>query len=381
MSTEKNINEIIAELEHIGELYLHHLSLEDSKRTVNTEISDERSALTKTTVAELRLIQNNQDKQFGETPSIVTNWIDTPPTLEKLESTNPIKEILIGSISGLAIWVGAALFLVFSLFSSSMGTSVGSLVLMPAIVTWLLYGKKKTTLYLDWQKSFNKWTDDMKTWENTFNQSVGVTEEENNRFLNEFIAYERRFAEHVNNCDKLGSERINRFLLDDDAIVKRYTDQIAQIDGEDKKTIAQLDEINLIHKDLFPHVFAIASALKRGRADSLKDAINLALEEHRKDEEEKARQEEAARREAILEEQAMQERLHNERMEKAAIEHNKAMEKAAKEQSYAMEKAAKEQANMAQKASTSRCGYCVNYSKCSIKAKLNSDNCPAFRPQ
>lgn len=381
MSNEKNINEIISELDRIGELYLHHLSLEVSKETLNTEISDKHSALTQTTAEDLRLIQNNQDKQFGETPSIVTNWVDAPPTLKKLESTDPIKEILIGSISGLAIWVGAALFIVCSLFSPTMGTSVGSLILMPAVVVWLLYGKKKTTAYLDWQKSFNKWTEDMKAWEKSFNQSVGVTEEGKNRFLNEFIAYERRFAEHVSNCDKLGTERINRFFSDDDAIVKRYTDQMAQINDEDKKTISQLDEIDLIHKDLFPHVFEIASALKQGRADSLKEAINLALEEYRKGEEEKARREEAARREAILEEQAMQERLHNERMEQATIEHNKAMEKAAKEQSYAMEKAAKEQANMAQKTSKSRCGYCVNFSKCSVKAKLNSDNCPAFRPQ
>ena len=138
--------------------------------------------------------------------------------------------------------------------------------------------------------------------------------------------------------------------------------------------------------------------LKTGRADTLKEAINLALEEDRKDREEAERRAEARQQEAILERQARDNRMHNEAMQRAAEEearatraHNAAMEKEARAQAQAAAAQAREaarqteiaqkQARDAQRAASARCAGCANNLKCSYKTKQNAGSCGAYRPR
>ena len=124
-----------------------------------------------------------------------------------------------------------------------------------------------------------------------------------------------------------------------------------------------------------------------GRADTLKEAINLAFEEDRKDAEEISRQLEASRQEAILEQQAEEARMHQQALERATREHNAAMEKQAHEHNLAMQaiakeqnRLAKEQNNIARKqneftaADHRRCQNCKNRSSCS----RDIHNCGSF---
>ncbi len=159
--------------------------------------------------------------------------------------------------------------------------------------------------------------------------------------------------------------------------------------GEIRKetVIAYKKYLQDIHPDLFGDAARIAKLLETGRADTLKEAINLAFEEDRKDAEEEARQIEAARREAILEQQAQETREHQQAMEQAAREHNAAMEREAREHNLAMQAAAAEQNRLSgeqnkiareQNEFTSndshRCSHCKNRWGCA----RNIHNCGAF---
>ncbi len=80
----------------------------------------------------------------------------------------------------------------------------------------------------------------------------------------------------------------------------------------------QLDAVTLLSQDYLYLAGSIKELLQYGRADTFKEALNLAIAEQR-DMEFKARQlEEESRRTAIAEQQAYEERMHNQKMEAEA---------------------------------------------------------------
>lgn len=103
----------------------------------------------------------------------------------------------------------------------------------------------------------------------------------------------------------------------------------------------QLKAVTIIHPDMADKASDIARILERGRADTLKEAINLALEDDRKATEEMNRQAEAQRLEAILERQAQDARRHQMEMEEAERAHNKAVEEETRRNNAAMEREAR----------------------------------------
>ncbi len=163
---------------------------------------------------------------------------------------------------------------------------------------------------------------------------------------------------------------------------------------EEKFTPAKtkLDEYNneLIAEEYLPSINVIISLLKSGRADDLKEAINLyeeivykekqlqlerEKEEQRRLEEERRRQDEERRyREemSFKEEQERQRRREAEQARRDEKRRAEERETREREEAYKAKKSAEAQAK-------SNCHWCKNYRNC---AKHNNPplNCPAFRP-
>ena len=78
-------------------------------------------------------------------------------------------------------------------------------------------------------------------------------------------------------------------------------------------------EVTLISSEHFSLAGRISNLLKSGRADSLKEALNLAISEKRDEEYKAQRLAEEERRTQIVEQQANDNLLHNQRMEREAI--------------------------------------------------------------
>lgn len=117
---------------------------------------------------------------------------------------------------------------------------------------------------------------------------------------------------------------------------------------EYERNCKQLSQITVIDAELFELSGKIASMLEQGRAESLKEAINLAIDEDRQEKHNQAMQEEAELQTLAAEEQA---------------------------------RAAEEQADEAKYNASRRCQFCANFTKCSGYAKQNAANCAAYRPQ
>jgi hypothetical protein len=174
----------------------------------------------------------------------------------------------------------------------------------------------------------------------------------------------------VKDCDGKFDELFKEMTKEKNKLAKQHLAELEELDQEWKEICNQLESVTLIHSDLFYIAWRISSALRKGRAATLKEAINIAINDERLAQEEAARQAEARRQEAILQRQAAQ-----------AAESARRAEEAARKQARDAEYAARAQERKAEEAARSRCLACVNYHKCSYTVQKNSLSCSAFTPK
>jgi len=170
---------------------------------------------------------------------------------------------------------------------------------------------------------------------------------------------------------------------------------------------AEIDEHDYIPKEYHHHISKLISLLQSGRADSYKEALNMAIEEERQAAIEAARQEEEARRLAAMERQAEEERRHNMMLERQQAAHDRAMQRAAQEQAEEQRRAniqaekdrrraeseafhqktiadseARKQAAKTRMAGVSKCANCRNNRRCpsGIKESGAGLTCGGYQP-
>ncbi len=394
---------IIAELNRANSLYDNLQELHRELDHLPTAKSVEEDEIYEETVLKLNEFKSEKDGEFPVKKPLLSPAILTtiPKVPEKPDTKTPEKDIMIGAISALAMLACAAIWLLMIIINPESGFGLilayfCPVPLLASIAVFFAVGMPKLKKILDWQAKHETWEKDYADWERNFNNAA--TAEEDERFLNEFKKYDFAFLELVKACDKKYEDEEKRCQKALNANKKKYDQKELEILNSINEVEKDLSQVTVIHSSLFEHAWRISSILSTGRADTLKDAINLALEEDRRDKEEAERRAEAQRQEAILEQQAMDNRMHNAAMERAAEEearrtraHNAAMERAAQQQAQAAEaqareaakqtEMAKKQANDAMRAASARCSRCANYSKCSYKVKQNAVNCAAYTPR
>lgn len=219
------------------------------------------------------------------------------------------------------------------------------------------------------------------------------------RFDRAFLAFVHKCNNEYNREADAFDTKIKEFEEDALCRIKAINEEIRVIDEE-------LEKVTLIHSSLFEYAGKIGEILSIGRADSLKEAINIALEDVRKDNEEKARKEEAERQEEILREQARAQELHNLEMQRkyeeaernARIEaaenrrmfeafecraQRDAAEMRRQQESYQrdMKRMAEKEAQSRKNALVGRCLSCANSGRCSSSIRGKLENCPSFVPR
>lgn len=155
----------------------------------------------------------------------------------------------------------------------------------------------------------------------------------------------------------------------------------------------QAKEIDIVPQEYYHLLKAVISLLKSGRADTYKEALNMAIEEERLEEAEQYRREEELKRTRILEEQAQaeQRRLqeqerHNYQMEMEQQYQNKMMLEEVHNQQRDAQKTAQKakseamyEESRARTQALHRCAKCRKRAACGARAGI--PNCGAFDPR
>ena len=407
MSNDKmSMSEIIDELHNIDTLFSRYRSIESSLSDLSYKMEEETDQVRHEHVKLLMEFENKQrEKTIAKKPASSRALRLAPPMPPKKPETferdnfKPNKLIIGSVITGLAFWASVAVCILAII--PMLGTGAESPLMMysgvAAICFGLLWGRNKDDIdeLMKWRNEQKEYDKKQQVWKADFAKKA--TDADNARLLGEFQAYDASFLKFVEICSKEFADQYTaRHVAGLQRIADKYEKKEEELRSQAAEVRAELDSVTLIHKNLFENAWRIAAILETGRADTLKEAINLALDEARKDEEEEARREEARQQEEILERQAEESRRHNEAMQRAAEReaadrraHDRDMERAAQAQARAAEaqareaakqtEMAREQSSAASRAASARCTNCANFSKCPPNARKNSGSCGAYR--
>ena len=388
----KEMDSNVKELRRIGGLYADKETLRNELDDLAFEEEEEIEAQKDNFVANLFTYQDEQVKRLKipKNNTIIKKSIPTPPNNPK----NPTLGAIVGIIfsASIPLFIVSVILSIFSITTIPLISRIfgllGQISCLAAIIggiAWFAYFASIVNQYLSYKEKLNDWVNTAKT---------SFADGQNERFYSGCIKFENEFLELVKACDRYYESEKEKNAIAISNIQKAFSKKHEDLNNQLENTETQLNAVTLIHPDLFGSASHIAKLLETGRADTLKEAINLALDEDRKDTEEEARQLEAARQEAILKQQAEDARMHQQALEQATKEHNAAMERETREHNLAMQAAAREQNAIAREqnrlareqndiarkqnqftsADRHRCQKCKNRFSCS----RNIHNCGSF---
>lgn len=325
------------------------------------------------------------------TPSVVDALPIFPPSdtaylKAKKETENAKKHRLI------ALGV-VALGIVVGLLLKAIQLGSACIVLGGIAAFWL------NNSYKDTKKSFEK-------KEKEYKQALEESQNAIAKFRRALASYESEVKAGFVKAKQYKQQYQETFEKQEQLLAEYTTKQ--EIGEQMKKE--KMDEIfthDYIDVAYLGHVPTMIKLLKSGRADSYKEALNMAIELERQEKIEEARQQEEARKLAAIERQAEETRRHNMEMERQQAAHDRAMENAAKEQAEAQRRAAiqadkdrrraeheaairanedrrqaEREAQKTRMAGVSKCANCRNSNRCpsNIKNSGAGLTCGGYQP-
>lgn len=418
MSNGNNINEIINELDKITRLRVEIPYLEEKIDNSAREEATEVAEVLISAEENLEQYQADQGKKLADfVPKFSTEDLPghpnpgDPPNCEtdhELLTTGFSKTFSLLLALPITVFWWVFMFAIHRIVNVPDGlTSFLSLIALALIpATFFILKKfpfKEVCKYAEWYNHVLQLPHFIKRYEDRFEKFYSQSEYE--KVYRAFPLYEEKVLSIAEACKKKHDEELAEAIRQVENIEKKYNEYRDDLITKQNALLQQLSDVTVIHTSLFDESSRISSILKMGRADSLKEAINLALDDKKKEEEAEENRLHNLRMEQAAEDEARAMREHNAAMEQAAREHNAAMERAAREQAAAAQaqasamkaqasamqaqareaerqtQMAKKQASDAQYAASERCRGCANLGRCGSAYGKAAVGCAAYRPR
>ena len=406
-------NEIISELYDIALLKRREAQVGSKLDVIEGEKEAAEKAAITAASDKLSAYQKKREKKLAPLPTrpgAVDTVCPVPP--QKPNVKNPFLNIILGvasellAVLGLVLWVIAIItgsenygFVFFSIF-----------LMLGGIAFWFVKGRRYIDGIIEWHDNKQTFEKNRTAWIKRMEENG--SESKDAAWIGEWKAYEQSFGAFVADCNGFYRETLDEVISGKAEIAKQALAKLEAVEAELNEITEALAQKTVIHSDLHPLAGEIARMLEMGRADSLKEAINLALTEQEAREQEAARRAAEERRAEML---AEEERRHNEAMEQeareaaiaerqyqermarearaqtaaaerqaaAAAREARAAENAARDAKWRAEQQARDarrEEHRAHTAAMHRCSSCVNSAKCSGSVK-NNPNCAAYKPR
>lgn len=249
-----------------------------------------------------------KDDFLGEKSSILSDKMPAKSALYNKEIPDcKAKSIsAFSAIVGIVFYAALALTLL-SFFVIKFSAGFSFILVFALLISGFIWLFKNGNIddYFTWEK-------EMKQWRNNADKDA-VSKED---LVNTYLEFEKEFtksAKEYSNFESIEKTKLEETLEEIKAPFNSRLNELEEIINENYDFV---QNSSVLHSDYIAFVDDIILYLESGRADNLKEALNLAIEEDRKVQNENARREEALRQEQILEEQARQAMLHNQEMER-----------------------------------------------------------------
>lgn len=237
---------------------------------------------------------------------------------------------------------------------------------------------------------FNTGKNKAKKDKNTYETAVKDYENSMQAYRNALSVYESEKAKGIEAAKQFATEYKEAYL-EYDRLIKESEEKRKQAFQTFIQKMDEAKTYDFMPPEYYDLIKPVIKILKSGRADSYKEALNLAIQEQKEAQAEAARRAEEAERTRIMREQAeaeerraREEQRHNQAMERQQQMHNKAMLEEQRAANKVAEKAAKQQAkaDLEMRSAASRmCVTCANNSKCPPSVRGKTINCGGYRPR
>lgn len=275
------------------------------------------------------------------------------------------------------------------LFSGDSGTMIMNIVILIACVVAGIYfylnlGKAKKTDEEATITKIESYEKEKKEKADKYNQDMI----EYQTSLDSYKLQRADFIDEYTNWRKVYLESLNEEAEIEEKLEADRIAAVKKIEAEEfMPLLRDMAELNdLVATDYLPALDIIIDLLKSGRADDLKEAINLYEDivyrerqlQLQREQEEQRRYEEECRR-------ADEERRHREEMEfreeqERQRRYDEELRQRKEDERLAKEKEERKKADeLAKREAKSRCHWCTNYHNCSIRHNPPL-NCTGFRP-
>ena len=298
------MSSVIAELRRLKDIKDENIACLARREIINNEIESESQDVLTECATRLNDLKESQSEKLDKfIPQDVCNYKKNIPVCE-VDNVKPLYPI-----AGLAFYA-ALILLIASMF---VGLEIGGLLMVLYLVGFFVGGGiwlcKNYTIgdYFDWKKERKEWL-----------TNASANEVDKQELLNAFKIFDDAFFSEMETFAQEEDKELEEYMSRKDEIAKPYAQELDFLDDKIQKCFDELTSSDILHQDYILYLDNILRNLETGRADSLKESINIALEDERKDNEESARRQEARRQEEILQEQAYQNQLHNMEMQRKA---------------------------------------------------------------
>lgn len=347
-----NKKDLIAELENFHKSVTRVNQLENYRKNIMPE--------------ESRTEIKNKKKEFGTLERIPTIFdieieffdFDVDKLNEKKEKFNNLNKYL-----RIVASVTVVCLVLFFLFKSDLFNFIASAGIIASILMALKRSQDKKQLKLEEDKYANltqKYNDSI----NKFNHALQNYEKEKATGIKAAVEYGKTYRKYYAEAEK---------------IFNSYLEKIEDITREEFELNKQIQSFDLIDESYQHLTTRIIANLKSSRADTLREALNIAIDEERQEQYEAQRryeEEQRAIREQMRFEAEQEEmRRHNMELERHAATQAKAAENAANIAAEAARNQKAEDRHAKYQAGI-RCRSCVNFMTC---GHMQIVNCGAFR--
>lgn len=379
---EENKQNLIKKLRNTYNLWNETKKAKKQREQLNITEDAEIKGLFNRTNSKIKETVDKEEEKISSRPLLPKEFLTPPPQKPETPDCKTERDVMMTGVHGLLVYVAIlfwlSLFLINKLIQENQIVMfIEVAILIALILPWLTKSRKRANV-LNYDKDCKEYEKKLEEWENQLDSAIN--EEVIEGYLDRCCDFDASFVSFLRDTDAQIKNIINEKNESMHSIHLDYSNRKKEADEYIQKTENELESIGVLTVKYYYLAWAVADVLEDGRADSLKEALNIAIEDERREQESQERREEAQRQQEILERQAQEARRHNAEMERNAKEQAEAARKAYEETARHNKETERQQNK---RYGNSICLSCANYAgkggRCNGEFVKRTGSCGSFR--
>ncbi len=378
---EENKKELIDKLYQTANAVTEIIITKEKIEGLKNEDAQINRSLISNTNSKVETIISTNENKIVSRPVLPKQWLTAPPKKPRDPDCDTEQKVMMIGVFGFMayfafIFLGIYMILASTNYDYAVPYKVIPVffIFIALLAPWVFVGARRADV-LDYGKKCELYEQSLQEWANQLDEAIN--EDARKDFFEACVEFDNSFLSFIYETDAEIKSAYGEYNRKKQEAQLEYVRKHNELVEHKKEVEDELASIGVLTPSYYYLALDVADNLQSGRADTLKEALNLAIDDVRKENEAEERRKEAQRQEDLLRRQAEEEIRHNREMERAAKEQNDELRR----QSDEMRRQGDELRRQANKKyDTSVCYRCYNYGRgCNGSFVSQTGTCGSFR--